>query len=170
MTLSLYLAHRFLRAFGIVGGAFLGILFLINLAESARRFGDEGLGLAALVRFAALKLPGTLYEILPLVMVLAAVALFVGLARSSELVVIRAAGRSALRMLVAPVLVAMAIGVVAITMGNPIVSATAKRYDQLVASRNEAGAGTVSISREGVWMRQGAGLGATGGLQAQVVI
>lgn len=170
MTLSLYLARRFLRAFAIVGGAFLGILFLINLAEIARRFGDEGLGIGALVEFAALKLPGTLYEILPLVMVLAAVTLFVGLARSSELVVIRAAGRSALRMLMAPALVAMAIGVVAITMGNPVVSATAKRYDQLVSSRNSDAAGTVSIGREGVWMRQGAALSPGSKVPAQVVI
>lgn len=170
MTLSFYIARRFLRAFGIVGGAFAGILFLINLAELARRLSGDDYGIGALSRFALLKLPQTLYEILPLVMVLSAVTLFIGLARTSELVVIRAAGRSALRMLVAPVLVAFAIGLVAVTMGNPIVSATKNRYEQLMAERKSETRSTISIGREGVWMRQGAGLAADGETLAQAVI
>ncbi|MDF1621325.1 LPS export ABC transporter permease LptG [Pseudothioclava nitratireducens] len=171
MILSLYIARRFLRAFGIVAGSFFGILFLINLAEDARRFGDKGLSLGELAELSALKVPSAFYNILPLITVLAAVVLFVGLARSSELVVIRAAGRSALRMLMAPVTVALLLGVIAVAAGNPIVSATSNRYD-LLANRYRATAGgeTVSIGREGVWMRQSAGLTEEDTVQTQAVI
>lgn len=155
MTLALYIARRFLRAFLIVGGAFWGILFLIEMVEKIRKFDAARTSLADAARLAALAVPKALYTILPLIVALSAVLLFLGLARSSELVVIRAAGRSALRMLMAPVTVALGLGVLAVAVGNPIVSATSQRYDELAARFSTEGAQSVSIGSEGVWMRQG---------------
>lgn len=163
MTLSFYVARRFLRAFALVGGTFLGILMLIEMVEQVGRFQADSFGLLDAALLAALNVPATFYLILPLIMLLSGVVLFLGLARSSELVVIRAAGRSALRMLVAPVTVAALIGVIAVAAGNPIVSATTKRFetlsDEFRADAGGAGQQTVSIGREGVWMRQGSGAG-----------
>ncbi|MFT3690299.1 LPS export ABC transporter permease LptG [Paenirhodobacter sp.] len=154
MTLAIYIARRFLRAFLIVLATFWGILFLIEMVEKIRSFGAQiTLGQAA--HLAALAVPQSLYTILPILTVLAAVLLFVGMARSSELVVIRAAGMPALRMLISPVLVAFLIGVVAVAAGNPIVSATSKRYEELAGRYRSGGAETVSIGSEGIWMRQG---------------
>jgi len=155
MTLSLYIARRFLRAFLIVAGAFWGILFLVEMVEKIRAFDPARTSLADAAVLAALAVPASLYTILPLVTVLAAVVLFLGLARSSELVVIRAAGRSALRMLMAPVGVALALGMLAVAVGNPIVSATSKRYEELAGRHSAQGPQSVSIGQEGVWMRQG---------------
>lgn len=156
MTLSLYIARRFLRAFLIVAGAFWGILFLIEIVEKLRSLDPARATLADAAELAALSVPQALYTILPLIVTLAAVLLFLGLARSSELVVIRAAGRSALRMLMAPVTVALVLGVLVVAAGNPIVSATTKRYNELAARYKAEGAQSISIGREGVWMRQGA--------------
>lgn len=156
MTLSLYIARRFLRAFLIVAGAFWGILFLIEIVEKIRRLDPARATLADAAHLAALSVPQALYTILPLIVTLSAVLLFLGLARSSELVVIRAAGRSALRMLVAPGLVALALGVLSVAVGNPIVSATSKRHEELSGRFTAEGAQAISIGREGVWMRQGA--------------
>ena len=94
-------------------------------------------------------------------MILATVALFISLARSSELVVTRAAGRSALRALIAPVVVALIIGVMAVGMLNPIVAATNNRYLQLSESYRAGGASALSISDEGLWLRQGSADGQT---------
>ena len=159
MTLSLYIARRFLRALLLVGGVFYGILFLIDIVEQIRRFDAAEVGLAQAALLALLNVPSSLYTILPLIVTLSAVVLFLGLARSSELVVIRAAGRSALRMLVAPVTVALLVGLLAIAVGNPIVSATSKRFEALSDSYRTGGGQAVSIGTEGVWMRQGAGDG-----------
>ena len=120
-----------------------------------RRFKEAGgLGLAA--RMAALNVPESLYTILPLVMILSAIALFLGLARSSELVVVRAAGRSGLRFLLTPVWVAMVIGLVAVAVLNPLVAATSKEYAAARAALVQEGASVLSISDEGLWLRQGA--------------
>ena len=105
MTLHLYFARRFLRSFLMVLGVFFAILALIDLVEQIRRFGDEGASFGLLVTLTLLNVPEGLYRILPLITILATVALFLGLARSSELVVTRASGRSAMRSLVAPIVV-----------------------------------------------------------------
>ncbi|WP_444454717.1 LPS export ABC transporter permease LptG [Rhodobacter capsulatus] len=155
MTLSLYIARRFGQAFLIVAGAFWGVLFLIEMVEKIRRLDAARGALTDAARLAALSVPSTLYTIFPLVVMLSAVVAFLALARSSELVVIRAAGRSALRMLMAPVTVALLIGILLVAVGNPIVSATSKRAEEIEGQLRAEGRQTVSIGREGLWMRQG---------------
>ncbi|OCX66134.1 LPS export ABC transporter permease LptG [Thioclava sp. SK-1] len=156
MTLSLYIARKFLRAFLLVLLGFWGILILIDTIEQLRGFPEGTISLLQAAGLAALNVPASLYAILPLIVVLASVVLFLGLSRSSELVVIRAAGRSALRMLVAPVVVAALLGAAMVAIGNPIITALTNRYEQLSATLSGTGRETISIGREGVWMRQSA--------------
>lgn len=156
MTLSLYLVRRFLTAFGLVLAVFLGLLLLVDVVEQLRRFASQPVGLAEAFRLSALNLPQGVYKILPLIVILASLAMFLGLARTSELVVARAAGRSGVRLLVAPVAAAMALGILAVAVLNPIVAATSQRYD-LVSDRLRGGDGSVlSISPEGLWLREAA--------------
>ena len=127
MTLSLYIARRFLGTVGRVFLVFFGILMLIDMIEQLRRFSDAGIGLGDAAVMSLLNVPQTLYRILPLIMVMAAIAMFLGLARSSELVVVRAAGRSGLRFLMTPLLVAVALGGLTVALFNPLVAATSCR-------------------------------------------
>jgi lipopolysaccharide export system permease protein len=157
MKLSLYLARRFLRSIGLVAGSFFAILFSIEVIEQLRRFATSGASIADGAIMSALVVPGRLYQILPILMMLAGVVLFLGLARSSELVVIRAAGRSALRMLVAPVVTAFLVGALAVAVLNPIIAGSGARYDEYSA-RFKGGlteGASVSIGSEGLWLRQG---------------
>lgn len=160
MTLHLYFARRFLVCFLSVFLIFFGILTLIDLIEQIRRFGSADIGFGRLLILAFLNVPESLYRILPLVMILATLWLFLALARSSELVVTRASGRSALKSLVAPVLVALLLGVIAVAAFNPIVAATQKQYDTERA-RISGVASTLSVSAEGLWLRQGTREGQT---------
>jgi lipopolysaccharide export system permease protein len=152
MILHLYFARRFLVHFLAVLAVFFLIMLFLDLVEQLRRYADASL--PALLTLSLLNIPRAIYEILPLIMILAAIALFIGLARSSELVVTRAAGRSALRALWAPLAVALLIGVVAVAVLNPIVAATSKEYE----SRGGALRGNPSIlavGSSGLWLRQG---------------
>jgi lipopolysaccharide export system permease protein len=67
----------------------------------------------------------------------------------------RGAGRSAIRSAASPVLVAFGIGVLALLILNPIVAATAREYQMTVARYQGAEQRTVSVSAEGLWLRQG---------------
>lgn len=155
MTLSRYLARRFALAFLLVLAIFFGLMLLIDMVELVGRFPEGSVTFSQLVGLAALKVPKSLYRILPLIATLSAIALFLALARSSELVVIRAAGRSALRLLVAPVIVALAIGALSVMVFNPLVAATSKLYDELVQRYANGTVSVLSLSPEGLWLRQG---------------
>jgi lipopolysaccharide export system permease protein len=161
MTLSFYIARRFLMTLGIVFGVFFGIMLLIDTIDQLRRLSGSGAGMMEALHLAALNVPESLYRILPLIVILAAVALFMALARSSELVVVRAAGRSGLRFLIAPVLTALICGLLAVAVLNPLVAATGKLYDSAQASIARSGQSILSVSSSGLWLRQGDGTGQT---------
>lgn len=158
MVLHRYFATRFLLSFLAVFTIFFAMLWSLDLIEQVRRFGKVNATLGEMIGLTFLNVPQTIYRILPLIMIIAAIALFLALARSSEMVVTRAAGRSALRALWAPVIGALVIGCLAVGLFNPIVAATSKEYEA------RAGALTgesrvLALSDNGIWLRQGSDLG-----------
>lgn len=161
MTLNLYIARRFLGTVGRVFLVFFAILFLIDMIEQLRRFSDAGIGLSGAAEMSLLSVPETLYRILPLIMVMGAIANFLGLARSSELVVVRAAGRSGLHFLMTPLLVSVALGLLAVAFFNPLVAATSKAYDDKRSALSQGGRSVLSIADTGLWLRQGSEDGQT---------
>ena len=159
MILDRYFARRFIQSFAVIGGIFLVLMMLIDLIEQARRFDDVDLSPGQLLQLTFLNTPAAISEMLPLLMILSTIALFVGLARSSELVVTRATGRSGIRALVAPVLLALIIGTLAVALLNPFAAATSEEFQRLSDSYRNNGRSTLSISREGLWLRQGSAAG-----------
>lgn len=153
MTLHLYFAKRFLWTFLAIFGVFFLFQVLLDLVEQIRRF-DDSVSFGEVMRLTLLNTPDGMYQILPLVMILSSIALFVSLARSSELVVARAAGRSGLAALIGPMLVALVIGALTVAMGNPIVAATSKAYADLRETYRSGGTSALSIGAEGLWLRQ----------------
>ena len=160
MTLHTYFARRFATIFCGMLAIFFLFVMLLDLVEQLRRF-DEDVGFAQVLQVTLLNTPAGLYQMLPLVMILSAIALCLALARSSELVVSRAAGRSGLSALTGPVIVAVLIGGLAVAVFNPIVAATSQRYHDLRELYDSGGTSTLSIGREGLWLRQGDVMGQT---------
>lgn len=161
MTLHVYFARRFLMTFLGIFGGFGAFVFILDLVEQIRRFDDEGVAFGALVQLTLLNLPGSLYEMLPLIMILSSIALFLGLSRSSELVIARAAGRSGIVSLVGPMLVALIVGGIAVAAMNPIVAATSLRYSELKELYEDGRRSVISIGSGGLWLRQGDETGQT---------
>ncbi|EAR50179.1 putative permease [Oceanicola granulosus HTCC2516] len=156
MILHRYFARRYLTSFLTVSGLFFVLLGAMDLVEQANEVSDEAAARwSDVLALTLLNAPASLYEILPLLVILSTIALFLGLARSSELVVTRAAGRSALHALVAPVLVVALIGAVALAVLNPLVAATSKEYEARVSALEDRGASIVSVDAGGLWLRQG---------------
>jgi len=155
MTIHLYFARKFLWTLLGMFAVFFALLALADLVEQLRKFDVEKIGFDQVLRMTMLKSPETLYQILPLIVILATITLFLGLARSSELVVVRATGRSAIVSLLSPVTVALLLGTLAVTTFNPIVAATSAQYEELSERFRFGGRSALSVSREGVWLRQG---------------
>ena len=161
MTLSIYIAKRFFWTVARVFMIFFGILMLIDMVEQLRRFSDAGVGLTQAMSLSLMNVPETLYRVLPLILIIGSITMFLGLARSSELVVVRAAGRYGLRFLVTPLAVAVALGLVTVAVFNPIVAATSKQYDVARSNLSRGGGSVLSVADTGLWLRQGAETGQT---------
>ena len=155
MTLHLYLARRFGRTLLVTTVAFAILVGAIEAVEIARALRDApAAGSGATLQLMLLTLPGRLYEIGPLIVLLAALALFLSLSRQSELAVARTSGRSALGLSLAPAAVTLALGALLVAGFNPVVAATLRKAEA-VEARFEGAANVLSISAEGLWLRQG---------------
>lgn len=154
MILHFYFARRFLGWFMICFIGFFSLVALIDLFEHTRRFSDRGVDAGGIIELVLLNTPQVLNQILPLMVLLTTVAFFIGLARTSELIATRASGRSALGAVSAPVILVALLGVFATTTINPIVAATSKRYGELVSSYRSGEVSALSISDEGLWLRE----------------
>lgn len=161
MKLHFYFARKFLWMFLGILTVFFLLQTLIDLLEQVRRVDSNLVTFGQIIELTLLNAPKGIYQIFPLVMILSTVAMFLGLARSSELVVVRASGRSALRALGAPVLVALIIGILTVSTFNQVVAATSKRYHELFEGYRNGTTDVLSISEEGLWLRQGGAEGQT---------
>lgn len=161
MILHLYFARRFLVAFLGLAALLFCFIALVDVIDLLRDFSEADVSFGRILGLMLLKSPGTLNQILPLITLLATITLFVGLARTSEMVVTRAAGRSAVRSLVSPVCVALLIGMVAVSTLGPVVAAFSNRFATLSEDYHAGGNATLSVSAEGLWLRQGSADGQT---------
>ena len=160
MSLHRYFATRFFRTFMGLALVFFLIILFVDLVDQLRRYASADATFTDLLILSLLNIPQAFYAILPLIMILATIALFINLSRSSEMVVTRAAGRSALKTLLAPLTVALMIGIFGVGVLNPIVAATSKEYE----TRSDALRGNssvLSIGSSGLWLRQGSAQGQT---------
>ncbi|MGF1659911.1 MAG: LPS export ABC transporter permease LptG [Rubrimonas sp.] len=162
-TLSRYIGGRFL---GLVLSAFavvFALIVMINAIELLRRSSGAEIGFGAILGMAALQAPAIALTASPFVTLLASLACFARLARSSELVVTRAAGVSAWALVAAPLALAVGLGALSTVALNPLAAFSAERFATLEARWFSGRESPLSVSREGLWLRDG-------GPQGQVVI
>lgn len=154
MILDYYFARRFLVTFLVILLGFIAFMWLVEILEHVRRFEGNGLSFGTLSYLSILHMPQVLYEVTILITLLATLLMFVTLARTSELVVTRATGRSAMRSLIAPVMAAFVVGVAAVAIMNPLVATTSKIYEREINGlRGEEQA--FAVGSDGLWLRQG---------------
>jgi lipopolysaccharide export system permease protein len=154
-TLSAYIARHFFLWFCGVFGALTVVTFLADYIELIRRSGaklEATLGL--LLEMAALQSPQTAQEVLPFAVLFGTMFAFWRLTRNNELVIVRAAGVSVWQFLTPAMLVALMIGIVAVTIFNPIAAAAAAAFERLDARILGGSSDEMLLSNAGFWLRQ----------------
>lgn len=154
-TISLYMARQFLLSFLLVFLLFIGVILLIDLIELLRRTsGKDAATFSIVLNMAVLKLPLTAQKTLPFAVLFGGMLAFWRLNRSSELIALRGSGVSVWQFLT-PVLVAAALlGVVKITVINPLGTAMIAHYEQLETKYIKGQSSLFATSGSGVWLRQ----------------
>lgn len=154
-TLYHYLARQFLVAIGIVFTGFAFLTFSIDVVDLLDRTGDRHVPTLAVIAMALLQLPDLALKLLPFAVLLGGIFSFVRLSRSHELHAIRAAGVSAWNLLIAPLCVALALGVAAVVLFTPIASRLLVQFTSMEARLIRGQASQLAISSNGLWLRQG---------------
>ncbi|EFH13317.1 LPS export ABC transporter permease LptG [Teichococcus cervicalis] len=154
-TLSAYIARRFAGMALAMVAALAALVALFDFIELLRRAATRAdAGFALVASIAALRLPYVVLQILPFAVLLGGIVAFWRLSRASELVVARAAGVSAWSFLLGPVLVALAMGTLAITVVSPLSAAMMARAERLDATYLRNATGLSSLAGGKLWLRQ----------------
>jgi len=154
-TLSSYIARQFFAWFWGVFMAMVIVAFLLDYIELIRRSATRTQAtLWVLLEMAALKLPHTAQEVLPFAILFGTMLSFWRLTRNLELVVARAAGVSVWQFLTPALLVALLIGVIFVTVFNPIASLMEDVYEKLESRILRQSSDQLSLSDAGLWLRQ----------------
>ena len=156
LTLSLYIGRQFLVAVLLTLGIMLVIIGMIELLEMVRRASDapRGVPFGIVLQLVLLKLPTSAEKIYPFVFMIGSMIALNRLTRTSELVVTRSAGVSVWQFLAPGVVVALALGVVFVTVVNPIAASTISRFDRIENKYISGKPSQLSVLPSGLWLRQ----------------
>ena len=154
-TLRRYVAKRFLMA---ILGAFTVcavLIFMIDMVEllrMSRRATD--LSMLSLLWMGLLRLPAFTEILLAFAVLVGGIGALLSLNRKSELIVMRAGGMSVWQFLRPGLVVALVLGILAVTVYNPLAAAARSEAERLVAEVFGREAEPDGSSGEGSWLRQ----------------
>ncbi len=155
MTLYRYITRRFLMAILKVQVIILGIILLFDTVDLVQRLGATS-GADQILELTLVRAPAIVSQTFPLVVLIASLWTFLGLARSSELVVSRASGVSGLKLIALPLFISFVLGLFAFSVVNPIVSATKQREAHIRDALGNSASTRLSLSDQNIWLRQSA--------------
>lgn len=151
--LDRYLAVNILTSTLLVLGVLLALFSFIQFVDALGDVGKQNYQLADAIRFVMLSLPRQAFEVFPMAALLGATLGLSALAADAELVVIRAAGVSVLRIVGAAMKVGVVLAVVAVLIGEFLVPETER-----IAEQGRATALQIRIKQQndyGLWLRDG---------------
>jgi lipopolysaccharide export system permease protein len=154
-TLYRYLATQFVLGVAIVYAGFLALAFSIDIVDLLNRTAGHNASTPVVIGMAVLQLPDLGQKLMPFAVLLGGVFTFVRLSRSQELVAARAAGISAWDFMLPPLAVAVLMGVAAVTILTPLSAGMFSEFAGLEARYIKGEASQLSISQNGLWLRQG---------------
>lgn len=154
-TVGVYIAMRFLMAILVTFFVCSFLIFVIDLVEMLRQSGKhgrvEGWKIAWLT---LLRLPAYTEFLLSFGVLVGSIGALLMLSRKSELAVIRAAGMSAWQFLRPGLIVAFALGVLSVTVYNPLAAGARDRADLLFNDYFGRESNLFRSGSAGSWLRQ----------------
>ncbi len=155
-TLARYFSLRFFVAMLAMFLICCVLIFFVDFIEMLRRAGNfsgdvPGLLLAWMT---LLRLPSFSELVLPFAVLIGTIGVFLMLSRSSELVVLRAAGISVWQFTLPAMIVAFLLGVGFVLLYNPIAAVARGEAERLYAAAFGRGESLLKTKSAGAWLRE----------------
>ena len=127
MTLHTYFAIKYTKIMFIVLFLLSILMIMIDLTEHSRRFSSV-VDLYSIIHLTFLNAPKSIYEIIDLIMLIVSLVFFISIGKTSELIIVRGAGRSVYGAIFSPLTVSFIFGVLILAIFNPLVATSSKTY------------------------------------------
>lgn len=147
-----HIGRTILYSTGVVLTVLLGLFTFFEFVDRLGDLGKANFGLFEAVKFVALTLPRKIYELFPMAALLGTMLGLSSLAIDSELIAMRAAGVSLLRIVGAALKVGLLFAVISSVIGEFVAPAS-----EALAQRGRAAAMHVGIQQynDSIWLRDG---------------
>lgn len=147
-----YIFRECLASLALTLGVILLAIVLVDVVEQVRTIGDRTqIGIDTAFTLTMMKTPGLVIETLPFAMLVSSILTYSQLSRRSEIPAIRAVGVSAWRFLGPVMLLAVLIGVLMVTVLDPL----ATRLNADFEATRARLLGNTTPTNSGVWLSQG---------------
>ena len=154
-VISWYLIRNFLKWTSIVGLAIITIIMLFDLAELIRKGSSKtDVGFSILLQMLVLKTPTLLQQVLPFVILFSSILTLWALNRYQEMTVMKASGISIWQIIAPLISVAWILGVLDLTVFNPVASHMMLRYEHMDGQYFQKNIESLAISESGLWIRE----------------
>lgn len=152
---SIYLVRQFVGAFLLVFILFVAVILIVDLIELLRRAsGKESATFGVVLNMALYKLPQTVQKTMPFAILFGGMLGFWRLNRTSELIALRASGVSVWHFVLPVVFAAALLGIVKISVINPLGTILIGHYEQLENRHLKGRSPLMAATHSGVWLRQ----------------
>lgn len=148
-----YIARELLAAILLVLAALVALYGFFDLIESLKDVGRGEFGVAHAFAYVGLRLPGRIYELMPIAALIGALYALSSLARHSEITVLRASGMTTRQLLFLLFKVAGVFAVAALLLGETVVPVAERTAQEMrvKAIRNVV----AQEFRSGLWVKDG---------------
>ena len=155
-TLARYFSARFLIAMVAMFLICCVLIFFVDFIEMLRRAGKYSGDVPSFVLawMTLLRLPSFSELVLPFAVLIGTIGIFLMLNRSSELVVLRAAGLSVWQFALPAMIIAFLLGVAFVLFYNPIAAVARAEAERIYASAFGRGESLLKTKNAGAWLRE----------------
>lgn len=149
ITVRRYLYRQIVVAVVFVALAFLSLFFFIDFVDELQGVGRQGYTVGDAALTCLLSVPGHLYELFPIALLIGTIYTLSRLAQSSEFVILRTAGLGPGRALMALTSLGLVCGILTFVLGDWVVPLT-EQQAALVSSHDAQG---LRVEGAGAWVR-----------------
>ncbi len=146
-----YLAREVSGAILLVLAGFLALFGFFDMITEVKSVGQSGYQLHHAMAFVALRMPGRIYELMPIAVLIGTLYALSTLARHSEITVLRASGMSTGRLLSGLLQVAAVCALITFVIGEVVVPPSERAAQQL--RLQEKGKTVSQDLRSGLWVK-----------------
>jgi lipopolysaccharide export system permease protein len=152
---SFYICRNFLYSILTVLVICIILTYLIDLSELLKRTSNNSINFSIVTRLALYKLPNTSEQLFPIAILFGSMATLFKLSKNNEIIAAKASGMSIWQIVFPGLIVAFVMGLLTITLYNPISSKWSESYQMLDAETFKDGISIASSRhKRGLWVNQ----------------